>query len=196
MPKEKDHKRDINRQDVLDAALSEAAQVGWDMMTMRDIAAACNGTLADVQAHFTDKFDIAVAFGRHIDALVLQRLADTNDAMLSPRDRLFDVLMARFDVMNAYRPAIQSMIGAMRVDPKQALWSAPYLARSMAWMLEQAGMDTTGMRGCARVAGITGIYMYAVKTWAEDDSADMAKTMATLDKALGHAEKWADKISV
>lgn len=194
MPKAKDHKP--TRDDILAAALRAAGAIGWDLMTMRDVAAECGGTLADVQAHFLDKFDIAVAFGRHIDTGVLARMVGAESADLSPRDRLFDVLMTRFDVLNTYRSAVLSMIGAMKTDPKQALWSAPYLARSMAWMLEQAGIDTNGLRGCARVAGLTGVYLYVVKVWAEDDSPDMAKTMAALDTALGHAKKWADKFDV
>ena len=193
MPKAKDHKH-LTRDDVLAAALRVVGTLGWDMMTMRDVAAECGGTLADVQVHFLDKLDIAVAFGRYVDALVLTQLADSADDGLSPRDRLFDVLMARFDVLNTYRPAVLNMIAALKTDPKQVLWSAPYLAKSMAWMLEQAGFDTNGLRGCARVAGVTGVYLYVVKIWAEDDSPDMAKTMAALDTALSHAEKWAERL--
>ncbi len=195
MPKAKDHNHvKQSRDDILAAALRVSVAIGWDMMTMRDVADECGGTLGDVQAHFLDKFDIAVAFGRHIDAVVLQRMSAGDGGGQSPRDTLFDVLMTRFDVLNTYRPAVVSMISALKTDPKQALWSAPYLARSMAWMLEQAGMDTLGLRGCARVAGLMGVYLYVVKIWAEDESPDMAKTMAALDIALGHAEKWADRL--
>jgi hypothetical protein len=35
---------------------------------------------------------------------------------------------------------------------------------------------------------LTALYLYTVRTWIEDDSEDMAKTMAALDKNLERAE--------
>jgi hypothetical protein len=62
----------------------------------------------------------------------------------------------------------------------------------MARMLEGAGETADGLGGCARTAALTGIYLYAVKVWKNDDSPDMGKTMAALDKALTYAEETAN----
>ncbi len=72
----------------------------------------------------------------------------------------------------------------------------PYLCRSMGWMLDAAGIETGGVKGTLKVAALTAIYLKTLYVWHRDDSADMAKTMATLDSALGHAEQWAEKISL
>ena len=104
---------------------------------------------------------------------------------------LFEILMERFDVLNADRPAVLSILKTVMRDPKQAVIGLPHLGRSMAWMLEAAGIETTGVRGAVRVAGLTGVYLYTVKSWMGDDSADLSKTMAALDRALSRAQQCA-----
>ncbi len=58
-------------------------------------------------------------------------------------------------------------------------------------MLEAAGIDTGGYKGAIKIAGLTALYLKTLKTWREDDSEDMAKTMAELDKNLERSEQWA-----
>lgn len=70
----------------------------------------------------------------------------------------------------------------------------PHLCRSMTWMMEAAGIETLGLRGALKVAGLTGVYLKVLKTWTEDDSPDLAKTMAALDKDLGRAESFANTL--
>ena len=67
-----------------------------------------------------------------------------------------------------------------------------WLCRSMSWMLEAAGMDTGGARGAMRVAGLSGVYLKTLKVWKKDDSPDLSKTMAALDKDLNRLEQFAN----
>lgn len=169
-------------------ALDLASRMGWDMITLTDIADKAHVSLAELSENFDDKTDILVAYGRQIDKKVLEACADPDPSM-SERDRLFDILMERFDVLEANREAVVSILKSFTLDPKQAVISLPHLGRSMAWMLEAAGIDTTGVKGAIRVAGLTIVYLNATRHWMKDDSADLAKTMAALDKSLNRAEQ-------
>ncbi len=40
--------------------------------------------------------------------------------------------------------------------------------------------------------GLTGIYLKVLKVWCDDESRDLSKTMAALDKALERGESVAD----
>lgn len=171
------------------AALDLAAARDWASLTLRDIADAGGVSLADLHAHFDDKTDILAAFGRDIDRQVLEGLVEPS-ADLSIRDVLFDILMDRFDLLNDHRDALVSILDSFLPDPKQALISAPHLVKSMNWMLEAAGEDTTGILGAVKVTGLTGIYLNVLRTWKQDDSADLSKTMAALDKNLDRSEKF------
>lgn len=58
----------------------------------------------------------------------------------------------------------------------------------MATMLEAAGLSASGCRGMLRVKGLSAIYLSSLKVWLKDESQDMAKTMAALDKKLNQAD--------
>ena len=172
------------------AALELAATQGWGVTSLADIATAAEIPLSRLHEYFEDRFDILTAYGRMIDNETLDS-AGTVDQSLSPRERLFDLLMARFDVLNKDRAGVCAILKSFCFDPKQTVISLPHLGRSMSWMLEAAGISTAGLKGAVKVAGLTGLYLKTVKIWKDDDSPDMAKTMAALDQYLDRAERWA-----
>ncbi len=173
------------------AALDLSSRMGWDMLTLTDIAKESHASLAELSSVFDDKGDILNAYGRMLDKKTLERFGEADPSM-PERDRLFDIIMERFDILNEDRAAIVSVLKSFTTDPKQAIISLPHLGRSMAWMLEAAGMDTNGMRGAIKIAGMTGVYLYALRAWMDDDSTDLAKTMAALDRGLSRAEQAAN----
>ncbi len=59
----------------------------------------------------------------------------------------------------------------------------------MGWMLEAAGLSAAGLRGIVRAKALVGVWLYALRAWKDDESADLAGTMAALDKALDQAER-------
>lgn len=180
---------------VVDAALSLAATMPWDMVGLGDIADEAKMGLAELSDYFDDKSDILVAYGRSIDRKVLDSVGKSSPDE-NPRDRLFDIIMERFDVIGENREAIVSILNSFRLDPKQAVISLPHLGRSMTWILEAAGMETSGVKGAIRVAGLTGIYLNVLRTWIEDDSEDLSKTMAVLDRNLTRAEQVANSLTL
>jgi len=108
----------------------------------------------------------------------------------SARDRLFDVLMRRFDALKPHRAALKAIARGLASDPPTALCSAPAFLRSMTWMLEAAGLSSTGIRGRLRVRALALMYLCVLRVFVEDDSEDLAKTMAALDRRLRQAEPW------
>ncbi len=173
------------------AALDLSSRMGWDMITMADIADKAHCTLAELSEVFDDKTDILVCYGRALDKKVLE-IYSAPDFSAGEKDRLFEILMERFDLLNNDRDAIISVLKSFTLDPKQAVISLPHLGRSMTWMLEAAGIETSGIKGAVRVFGLTVIYLNVVRVWMKDDSADLSKTMAALDKNLLRAEQCAN----
>lgn len=170
------------------AAFDLSARMGWEMVTLADIADKAHCTLAELSDVFDDKADILAAYGRMVDKKMLEACAEPD--LASPeRDRLFDIMMERFDILNDHRAALHSILKTMMLDPKQAVIGLPHLGRSMAWVLEAAGIDSSGLKGALRVAGLMAVYLYALRAWMNDDSADLSKTMAALDRGLNRAEQ-------
>ena len=174
-------------------ALDLAAEQGWETVALADIAREADISLAELSEIVDDKMDILVLFGRMIDRRVLDVIGQA-DPSISARDQLFDILMERYEILNDYRAGVLAILDSVKYDPKQVMFSAPYLCRSMAWMLEAAGIETGGIRGAARVAGLSAIYMKVLRTWKTDDSPDLAATMSALDKDLGRLERVANSL--
>lgn len=184
--------------DITEAAITAsfalARQLGWAHVTMSDIAQESGYSLADLYERFDDKGDILAAYERSVTRRMLAGAgsAPSDDQ----RDALFDLLMDRFEILNEEREALLSVLEAYKRNPADSLLSLPHLGKAMKWMLEAAAIETTGWRGAARVAGLTGVYLQALKAWMDDDSADLAKTMAAIDKNLARAQEWAGRFSL
>lgn len=170
---------------IIDAALELAAIEGWSGLSLAHVAEAAGLTLAELHAAFPSKSCLLDAFIRRIDSQVLAGgPADADDAA---RDRLFEVLMRRFDALAPRKAAVAAILRDV-VDPTVGLVGLPAVARSMAWTLEAAGLSSAGLGGLVRVQGLMLVYADAVRVWLRDDTSDMAKTMAALDKGLRRAE--------
>lgn len=180
------------RQKIMTAALDLAVEQGWEYTTLRDIAERSGLKPAELYDVIEDKNDVFVLLGRMIDKRVLAELSVDDEA--SARDRLFDIMMDRYEVLNDYREGLIAILESFKYDPKQIVISFPHLCRSMSWMLEVAGIETAGIKGALKVAGLSGIYLKVLHVWKDDESVDLAKTMAALDKALEGAERTADTL--
>jgi AcrR family transcriptional regulator len=175
-------------QRIVDAALDLAATRGWHRVSLADIAAAARLPVLQLYALYRSKTAILEAFHRRIDEAVLAGgVAEEGER---PRDRLFDVVMRRFDALNARKDAVRALAREAWQDPMATLAGAPSLVNSMSWMLELAGVSASGWRGQMRAKLLLGIYLSVLRTWLDDDSPDMTKTMAALDRRLRQAESW------
>lgn len=177
---------------IVHSALHLAAEQGWQHVTLRDISGHAGVALTDIYACAEHKDDILVLLGRLIDRRVLENVHYSEDDVTSPRDRIFDILMDRFDILNDYRDGITAILDSFICDPKQMVISMPHLCRSMSWMLEAAGIETSGIKGAVKVTGLTGLYIKTLRVWKDDDSKDLSKVMAALDKTLERAESMAN----
>jgi AcrR family transcriptional regulator len=169
---------------VVAAAMRIAAERPWGDVTLLDIAEAAGVSLSELRGAVGSKANVLTAFNKAIDDEVLRKAQ--RPAVGSPaRDRLFEVLMARFDAMQPYKSAIRSILKSPTADGP-LLWS---LVRSQHWMLAAAGLDSEGTIGRARMAGLASVYSAAFRTWLDDDDPGLARTMAVLDRRLRSGER-------
>lgn len=180
-------KKADNARKVIDAALELAAEQGWRETSLAAVAQRAGLSLAEVYRHFPGRGAILEGLARQVDAAVLS--GGEPDLEERPRDRLFDVLMRRFDALTPYKPGLRVIWEETRRNPLPGLATAAQLRRSMAWMLEAAGLSAPGFRGLLLSKGLTAVWVATLRTWFEDDSEDLAKTMAALDANLRRAEE-------
>ena len=178
--------------DIHAAAMRVASGVGWRRTRLADIAEEAGLTLAELHARFTSKDAVLDGLFRHVDRIVLEGAQKSADQDASYRDRLFDILMQRFDALNPHKAGLRAVVrDAGSGGIAEFLCGGCRLLRSMRWMLEAAGIGTAGPFGGLRVKGLAVVFAATVQVWLRDDSEDMAKTMAALDRNLRRAEQFA-----
>lgn len=171
------------REAILEAALALAAERGWSRVGLGDIAERARVPLAELYRRYPSRPAIVGAIMARIDERVLAG-TDPADADEPAHDRLLDALLRRLDALAPHRDAVRAMLHSVPRDPLSALAVLPHLLRSMAWMLEAAGIPTGGLAGLVRAKLLAAIYLDGLRVWLTDDSADMARTTAVLDRRL------------
>ena len=166
--------------DMLDRAAERALQLAadrpWGEISLRDIALASGVSFAELYARAEGKDALLDHLSRRMDAAAL-RSGETDEAA-EAHDRLFEAVMARLEAMAGHRDALVAIARAQ--GPSMVLPKLPRTARAL---LEAAGVDTSGLRGAARVAGMTGVWGRTLQVWRDDQGA-LNRTMAEIDKQL------------
>ncbi len=171
---------------LIEAALALAARQGWRRTGLAEIAAEAGLPLHEAYAIHRSKGAILRAFGRRVDREVLGGGApDEGDGA---RDRLFEIMMRRFEALKPHREAIRAIARDSIGDPG-ALRRVPAMRLSMRWMVEAAGITTVGCRGRIFVDLILALHLSVLRTFLTDESPDLARTMAALDQGLRRGEQ-------
>lgn len=172
---------------LIGAAFALAGEKGWAAVTVPEAARRAELSLAKARERFPNRTLVLLKFGRIADQAAL---ADPPKEG-SVRDRLFYLLMQRIDVFQAHREGVLALLRALPSQPDTGLVLACATRRSMAWLLEAAGVSSRGMRGMVRVKGLVAIWLWTVRAWQSDETADLSGTMSALDSALRRAERFA-----
>lgn len=173
---------------IVTTAVDLAAEKGWRALTLADVAQAARVPMSALYRHCPTKPDLLAGFSRMIDQAVLSEGLPGEEE--SPRDRLFDLMMRRFDVLSGHRAGVKAILRDLRLDPLTTLLQARQLELSMRWTLQSAGISTAGLLGRARVQALGLIYGLVLRAWEQDDSPDLDRTMKALDQRLRQAEQW------
>jgi hypothetical protein len=97
--------------------------------------------------------------------------------------------MRRIDQLQAHRAGVVATLHMLPAMPPLALLLGAATERSMRWLLDACEVRTSGLAGVLRVRGMVAVWLWTVRAWERDESADLSATMAALDRALAQAER-------
>jgi AcrR family transcriptional regulator len=178
------------RDKVVAAFLKILTEKRIEQIGFAEIAEEAGVALADLRDTFASPVGMLAAYMKSIDRAVLS--GDFADMEEEPaRERLFDVLMRRLEVMAPQREAVRSLARSVRRNPPLALALNALAVRSQQWMLTAAGIPAAGPRGMIRAQALAVMFASALRVWVDDDDPGLARTMAALDRALGRGQRLA-----
>jgi AcrR family transcriptional regulator len=179
-----------DRDKIIAALFALLAEQPLERIGLDEIAERAGVSLAELRGAFGSPLAIIAAHAKDTDRAVLG--FDFSDmAEEPPRERLFDVLMRRLELLAPDREAIRSLLRSAGRNAPLALALNALTARSQKWMLAAAGITASGPCGALRAQGLALLYGSVLRTWVRDDDPGLARTMAALDRALGRGQRFA-----
>ncbi len=175
---------------IIAALLALLAENPIEQISFAQIARQAGVPLAHLRGEFSSTLAVIAAHIKDTDRAVLA--GDLSDMEEEPaRERLFDVLMRRLEVLAPHRDAVRSLLRSASRNPPLALALNGLAVRSQQWMLTAAGINASGPRGMARAQGLALLFRSVLRTWIRDEDQGLARTMAALDRALARGQRFA-----
>lgn len=169
----------------LKAALDLAASRAWTDIPLTDIAAKAKLSLSDFHG-VASREDLVEALDGWFDkAMSAEGVPDDT----SPRERLFEVIMLRFEAMEPYRAGLTEILKFRETSLTHLVRLPQHRHATAAWALASAGLDDdTGAPASLKRIAIAFVIAETERAWRRETSGDFALTMAALDKGLRRAE--------
>jgi AcrR family transcriptional regulator len=180
----------VQHDPIVAAFMAILADKRFEEIGFAEIARRAGVSLSELRMKYTSKIEMFAAHMRDVDRVVLDGI-DSTLADEPPRERLFDVLMRRLDLLAADKAAVKSLRQSMTFNPGLTLAVNGLAVRSMQWMLTAADISATGPKGMVRAQGLALLFASVLRTWADDDDPGQARTLAALDRALSSGQRWA-----
>jgi AcrR family transcriptional regulator len=177
------------RERIIEAMMNLLAEQPIERIGLAELADRAGVTLADLRGEFGSPLAVLGAHVKELDRRVLAEV-DPDMAEESPRERLFDVLMQRLELLTPHRDAVRSLLHSARRNPPLALALNAMAVRSQQWMLTAAGITASGPKGTVRAQGLALLFANVLRTWADDDD-DNTQTLAALDRELARGQRFA-----
>lgn len=179
---------------IIAATMQLASIAGWRSVTLHDIAVESGLSVPAVVAAVGGRLGVVDALAARADQAMLS-VIDEDWPTEGIRDRLFTLLMARLDALKPHREGLRAILSALPGEPGSALHLlAGPGQRALRLALEASGVSAAGPLGRLRLKALGLAYASVFRTFLDDDSDDLAKTMAALDRALKRLEGLAGRI--
>ncbi len=192
MPKVANTREDVCRAGIR-AALELGAEQDWSGITLAAIAEKAELSLADFHG-VADKAALSAAVEPWFDEAMSAENIDMSD---TPHERLFDVLMLRFEAMEPYRAGLLSLIKWRQQSPARLAELLKARHQTARWALTCAGLDgSADLPFTAKVLNTVWVLIRSERAWRKEESADFSRTMARLDAELRSTDErmqWLDR---
>ena len=110
----------------------------------------------------------------------------------SKKDNLFELIMLRLEAMQSYKVALKNILSSAKEKPIILKRLSKNIINSLDFYLELSSYYDDTFVDFLKKNAIFLIYSLTFRVWLNDESDDLSKTMAELDKLLSMADK-ADK---
>ena len=138
--------------------------------------------------NMNNKIDLILNINDFFDFQLKKNLVNIEKS--SQRDMLFEIMMARYDILNEHRVSVKNIINHFISRPQGVLKLIPKLIESKILIATFANINLSGIQGVIKIKIIFALYYTTLFTWFNDENESLEKTMSVLDKYLNNIEKF------
>lgn len=175
-----------SKEKLLLAALELLPTHCWEQLSLELIANEAGVPIDEARQHFDTLTDLVPASVHMINKAVNKAYTPDKQTTNS-EDKLFDILMTRFEKLQEHRAGIIALGHEGRRRPELAFRFYQAQIESIENMWERTH-ETPPSTICTHALLL--IYQYVYGIWEDDSSKDLASTMAALDNTLKKIKKF------
>ena len=161
----------------------------WNRLSIDEILKNNNKNNINIKS----KFDLLKNINRYVDNLLISKMKSLEDS--SNKDMLFEVIMARFDILQQNRKSFIEIYNGLKKTPKDFIKLLPSFLESMIITAELSKFNVNGLKGTVKLKGLMIVYFVTFFQWLDDKTSSLEKTMTRLDTNLDQAEKFGKLLS-
>lgn len=181
-----------DRDQIVDAALALADEIGWERVRLADVAAQLDLPLADIAAHFREKDDIGDAWLERADGRIIALAGLAGFLDIPVPERLHLAIMSWLDELAGHKAAARDIL-LYKLRPAHVHLMAALvvrLSRTVQWLREACGLNATGIRKQIEEIGLTSLFASTVIFWLSDRSAGQVRTRRFLRRGLARSDRF------
>ena len=180
---------------ILDKIFTNIAKDGWTKFSLLQFSKTQKISTKDLKIFFRNKDHILQRFSKMIDFKVESNIDIEEMKSTSKKDNLFELIMLRLEVMQTYKVALRNILSSAKEQPIILKKLSKNIINSLDFYLELSlYYDDTPVDFLKKNA-IFIVYSLTFRVWLNDESDDLSKTMAELDKFLSMADKANERIT-
>tara|TARA_B100000035_G_C20964516_1_gene538119 strand:- start:482 stop:1066 length:585 start_codon:yes stop_codon:yes gene_type:complete len=174
---------------ILDKAFSVIAKEGWIDFSLLRFSKTQKISMKNLKTFFRNKDEILERFTKMIDYKVESNFDFEEMKGTSKKDNLFELIMLRLEAMQPYKVALRNILSSAKERPVILKKLSKNIINSLDFYLEVSSYYDDTFVDFLKKNAIFFIYSLTFRVWLNDESDDLSKTMAELDKFLSMADK-------
>ena len=179
------HRVKLDNKKIAESALIILKKKLWKNLSINELKKKSN--VKSFDKIIKSKKDLIKIINNYFDYKLLLKCKNIEKS--NTRDMIFEVIMIRFDLLQAHKRGVVSIFDSFKSNPKELLFLLPNLFKSIIIMTEYANFPKKNFTASLKIKSIFLIYVASFIVWTKDDSSSMEKTMTSLDGYLNQSEK-------
>ena len=169
--------------------------IGWEEFSIEELSIREKIPLNELKIYFKCKYSIVDRFSKLIDKNIESKLRIQDFENSSKKDILFELMMMRFDEMDEFKSSLAKILDASKNKPLLISIITKNVMNTMDFFLELSNSYNNYAFDFLKKNFLFLIYSITFKTWLSDNTEELSKTMAELDRLLSAAENFQQKVS-